>query len=99
MVIPSYTKVFFDLQEEGCTILQMEKNCRTHLEVMKGHKTQRMEDLKGLIAKDRELCDIMCTMPFSVDQHAVPSVKQLEAYRTYLDELTKEKVLWKSFSQ
>ncbi|XP_032437727.1 LOW QUALITY PROTEIN: protein regulator of cytokinesis 1-like [Xiphophorus hellerii] len=78
-------------KEEGCTILQMEKNCRTHLEVMKGHKTQRMEDLKGLIAKDRELCDIMCTTPFSVDQHAVPSVKQLEAYRTYLDELTKEK--------
>ncbi|XP_027888736.1 protein regulator of cytokinesis 1-like [Xiphophorus couchianus] len=78
-------------KEEGCTILQVEKNCRTHLEVMKGHKTQRMEDLKGLIAKDRELCDIMCTTPFSVDQHAVPSVKQLEAYRTYLDELTKEK--------
>ncbi|PWA30466.1 hypothetical protein CCH79_00015358, partial [Gambusia affinis] len=78
-------------EEEGCTILQMEKNCRTRLDVMKGHKTQRMEDLKGLIAKDRELCDIMCTTPFSVDQHAVPSVKQLEAYRTYLDELTKEK--------
>ncbi|XP_043980347.1 protein regulator of cytokinesis 1-like [Gambusia affinis] len=78
-------------EEEGCTILQMEKNCRTRLDVMKGHKTQRMEDLKGLLAKDRELCDIMCTTPFSVDQHAVPSVKQLEAYRTYLDELTKEK--------
>ncbi|XP_005809967.1 protein regulator of cytokinesis 1-like [Xiphophorus maculatus] len=78
-------------KEEDCTILQMEKNCRTHLEVMKGHKTQRMEDLKGLIAKDRELCDIMCTTPFSIDQHAVPSVKQLEAYRTYLNELTKEK--------
>ncbi|XP_014866594.1 PREDICTED: protein regulator of cytokinesis 1-like [Poecilia mexicana] len=78
-------------EEEGCTILQMEKNCRTRLEVMKGQKTQRMEDLKGLVAKDRELCDIMCTTPFSIDQHAVPSVKQLEAYRTYLDALTKEK--------
>ncbi|XP_008410251.1 protein regulator of cytokinesis 1-like [Poecilia reticulata] len=78
-------------EEEGCTILQMEKNCRTRLEVMKEQKTQRMEDLKGLVAKDRELCDIMCTTPFSIDQHAVPSVKQLEAYRTYLDVLTKEK--------
>ncbi|XP_014888414.1 protein regulator of cytokinesis 1-like [Poecilia latipinna] len=78
-------------EEEGCTILQMEKNCRTRLAVMKGQKTQRMEDLKGLVAKDRELCDIMCTTPFSIDQHAVPSVKQLEVYRTYLDKLTKEK--------
>ncbi|MEQ2197311.1 hypothetical protein XENOCAPTIV_027390, partial [Xenoophorus captivus] len=78
--------------EEGCTILQMEKSCRTRVEVMKGHKNQRMEELKGLAAKDCELCDIMCTTPFSIDQNSVPSVKQLETYRTYLDDLMKEKV-------
>ncbi|KAK5619479.1 hypothetical protein CRENBAI_013864 [Crenichthys baileyi] len=77
--------------EEGCTILQMEKNCRTRVEVMKGQKNQRMEELKGLAAKDCELCDIMCTTPFSIDQNSVPSVKQLETYRTYLDDLMKEK--------
>ncbi|XP_047243189.1 protein regulator of cytokinesis 1-like isoform X1 [Girardinichthys multiradiatus] len=77
--------------EEGCTILQMEKSCRTRVEVMKGHKNQRMEELKGLAAKDCELCDIMCTTPFSIDQNSVPSVKQLETYRTYLDDLMKEK--------
>lgn len=79
-------------EEEGCTILQLEKNCRTRLEMMKEHKKQRLEDLKGLVSKDRELCDIMCTTPFSIDQNSVPSVKQLEAYRAYLDDLTKEKV-------
>uniref|UniRef100_A0A3Q2QKD5 Protein regulator of cytokinesis 1 n=1 Tax=Fundulus heteroclitus TaxID=8078 RepID=A0A3Q2QKD5_FUNHE len=80
-------------EEEGCTILQMEKNCRTRVEVMKEHKRQRMEELEALVAKDRELCDIMCTAPFSIDQNSVPSVKQLKDYRAYLDHLTKEKEL------
>ncbi|KAM4553471.1 protein regulator of cytokinesis 1-like [Fundulus diaphanus] len=80
-------------EEEGCTILQMEKNCRTRVEVMKEHKRQRMEELEALIAKDRQLCDIMCTAPFSIDQNSVPSVKRLKDYRVYLDNLTKEKEL------
>ncbi|XP_023128588.2 protein regulator of cytokinesis 1-like isoform X2 [Amphiprion ocellaris] len=78
-------------EEEGCSMLQMEKNSRTRLEVMKEHKKQRMEEIKDLTAKDRELCDIMCTTPFSIDPNSVPSLKQLEAYRAYLDDLTKEK--------
>ncbi|XP_008287943.1 protein regulator of cytokinesis 1-like isoform X2 [Stegastes partitus] len=78
-------------EEDGCTMLQMEKNSRTRLEVMMEHKKQRMEELKGFTVKDRELCDIMCTTPFSIDHNAVPSLKQLETYRAYLDDLTKEK--------
>lgn len=79
-------------EEDGCSMLQMEKNCRTHLEVMKEHKKQRMEELKGLIVKDRELCDVMCTTPFCINQDSVPSLTQLESYRAYVDDLTKEKV-------
>lgn len=78
-------------EEEGCTILQLEKNNRTRLEVMKEHKKQRMEELKGLIVKDRALCDVMCSSVFCIDQDSVPSLKQLETYRAYVDELTKEK--------
>ncbi|KAK5867251.1 hypothetical protein PBY51_011761 [Eleginops maclovinus] len=78
-------------EEEGCTMLQTDKNSRTRLELMKEHKRQRMEELKGLVGKDRELCDIMCTTPFGIDQDAIPSLKQLEEYRAYLDALTKEK--------
>lgn len=74
-------------------MLQMEKNSRTRLEVMKEHKKQRMEELRGLVAKDRELCGIMCTSPFGIDQDAVPSLQQLKTYHTYLDNLTKEKAL------
>ncbi|KAL6106603.1 prc1 [Pungitius sinensis] len=78
-------------EEDGCTMLQMEKNSRTRLEVMKGHKKQRMEELKGLVSKDRELCAIMCTTPFCIDTDSIPSLKQLEAYHAYMDDLTKEK--------
>ncbi|XP_028305843.1 protein regulator of cytokinesis 1-like isoform X2 [Gouania willdenowi] len=78
-------------EEEGCTILQMEKDCRTRVEVMKEHKKQRMEDLKGLVTKDRELCDIMCSTPFSIDHTSVPSLKQLDEFRAYLDDLMEEK--------
>lgn len=78
-------------EEDGCTMLQMEKNSRTRLEVMREHKKQRMEELKALVAKDRELCDIMCTSPFCIDQECVPSLTQLEKFRTYLEDLTKEK--------
>uniref|UniRef100_A0A673C9G8 Protein regulator of cytokinesis 1-like n=1 Tax=Sphaeramia orbicularis TaxID=375764 RepID=A0A673C9G8_9TELE len=81
----------FEDEEDGCTMLQMEKNYRTKLEVMKEHKRQRLEELKRLTAKDCELCDIMCTTPFSINKNSLPSLTQLEAYRAYLDELTKEK--------
>lgn len=83
-------------EEEGCTMLQMEKNSRTRLEVMKEHKRQRMEELKGLVAKDQELCGIMCTTPFAIDHNSVPSLQTLKNYHAYLDDLTKEKV---NFSQ
>ncbi|XP_051236662.1 protein regulator of cytokinesis 1 isoform X2 [Dicentrarchus labrax] len=78
-------------EEDGCTMLQMEKNSRTRLEVMKEQKKKRMEELKGLVGKDRELCDIMCTTPFCIDQDSIPSLPQLETYRAYLDDQTKEK--------
>ncbi|CAJ1056501.1 protein regulator of cytokinesis 1-like isoform X2 [Xyrichtys novacula] len=78
-------------EEDGCTMLQIEKNSRTRLEVMKEHKRQRMEELKSLICKDRELCDIMCTTPFCIDHDSVPSLQQLESYHAYLKDLTKEK--------
>lgn len=94
----SYARLFADMfgrveeEEEGCTMLQMEKNSRTRLEVMKEHKKQRMEELKGLIAKDRELCGIMCTKPFGIEHDSVPSLQQLKNYHAYLDDLNKEKV-------
>ncbi|XP_057693587.1 protein regulator of cytokinesis 1-like isoform X2 [Corythoichthys intestinalis] len=78
-------------EEVGCTILQLEKYNRTRLEQLKEQKRQRMEDLRDIVAQDRELCDIMCTPALSVDLESVPSLKQLEDYHTHVVELTKEK--------
>ncbi|XP_019712553.1 protein regulator of cytokinesis 1-like isoform X4 [Hippocampus comes] len=78
-------------EEEGCTMLQLEKNNRTRLEQMKEQKRQRMDNLKSLVGKDRELCDIMCTTPFSIDRESVPSLKQLDDYRAHVNALTEEK--------
>lgn len=77
-------------------MLQMEKNSRTRLEVMKEHKRQRMVELKGLVDRDQELCGIMCTTPFSIDHNSVPSLQTLKNYHAYLDNLTKEKVNFRS---
>ncbi|XP_037538904.1 protein regulator of cytokinesis 1 [Nematolebias whitei] len=76
---------------DGRTILQLEKESRTHLEMLEKHKQERLKELKDLADKDHELCDIMCTTPFSIDKSAVPSVKQLESFRIYIDDLIKEK--------
>lgn len=73
-------------------MLQIEKNNRTRLEVMKEHKKKRMEELKSLIAKDRELCGIMCKAPFDIDLESVPSLQRLKTYKAYVEDLTKEKV-------
>ncbi|XP_034032076.1 protein regulator of cytokinesis 1-like isoform X2 [Thalassophryne amazonica] len=78
-------------EEDGCSILQLEKHNRTQVELMMEHKKQRLGELKDLISKDQELCDTMCTTPFNIDKDSVPSVSQLETYRAHLDDLTKEK--------
>ncbi|KFW92410.1 Protein regulator of cytokinesis 1, partial [Phalacrocorax carbo] len=77
--------------EEGCTILQMEKNLRTRVEVMLKQKRDRKQELKTLQEQDRDLCDILCTTPFCIDSNAVPSLEDLDRYRRHLASLTAEK--------
>ncbi|CAL8318518.1 unnamed protein product [Lota lota] len=78
-------------EEEGSTMLQLEKDRRTRLDVMRKHKEQRMDDLQALVQKDRELCDILCSTPFCIDRDRVPSVERLDGFRSYIDSLVTEK--------
>ncbi|XP_029523208.1 protein regulator of cytokinesis 1-like isoform X2 [Oncorhynchus nerka] len=78
-------------EDEGRTMLQLEKDIRSRLEVMMKQKSQRVKELKRLSKQDRELCDIMCSVPFCIDMDTVPSLGQLDSYRSYLNDLTKEK--------
>ncbi|XP_071610123.1 protein regulator of cytokinesis 1 isoform X2 [Heliangelus exortis] len=80
----------FEAEEES-TILQMEKNLRTRVEVMLKQKRERKQELKSLQEQDRDLCDILCTTPFGIDSNAVPSLEDLDRYRRHLAALTEEK--------
>ncbi|CAB1331844.1 unnamed protein product, partial [Coregonus sp. 'balchen'] len=54
-------------EDEGRTMLQLEKDIRSRLEVTMKQKSQRVKELKTLSEQDRELCDIMCSVPFCID--------------------------------
>ncbi|NXL27851.1 PRC1 regulator, partial [Glaucidium brasilianum] len=77
--------------EEDTTILQMEKNLRTHVEVLLKQKRDRKLELKTLQEQDQYLCNILCTTAFCIDSNAVPSREDLDRYRQHLASLAAEK--------
>lgn len=78
--------------EEESTILQMEKNLRTRVEVLQKQKRDRKQELKALQEQDRDLCDILCTALFSIDTGSVPSLEDLDRYRRHVASLNTLKV-------
>ncbi|XP_066525953.1 protein regulator of cytokinesis 1a isoform X2 [Hoplias malabaricus] len=79
------------LEDDGLTMLQLEKEIRTHLKVMLKQKTQRMNELKDLMQQDRELCDILCDNPYVINPDRVPSAQQLESYGQHIATRNQEK--------
>ncbi|NXD83909.1 PRC1 regulator, partial [Halcyon senegalensis] len=77
--------------EEDSTVLQMEKNLRTHVEVLLKQKRDRKQELKTLQDRDQSLCNILCTTPFCIGSKAVPSLEDLDQYRRHVACLTAEK--------
>ncbi|XP_053320362.1 protein regulator of cytokinesis 1 isoform X2 [Spea bombifrons] len=78
-------------EDDDSTILQLEKDLRTRVEVMLKQKKERMQELKLLKERDQELCDILCTSPFCIDCHSVPSLDELDQFRRHLAALATEK--------
>ncbi|XP_014106520.1 PREDICTED: protein regulator of cytokinesis 1 isoform X1 [Pseudopodoces humilis] len=76
----------FETEEES-TILQMEKNLRTRVEVLQKQKRDRKQELKALQEQDQDLCDILCTTLFSIDTGTVPSLEDLDRYRRHVASL------------
>ncbi|KAL2300887.1 hypothetical protein Nmel_013781 [Mimus melanotis] len=76
----------FETEEES-TILQMEKNLRTCVEVLQKQKRDRKQELKALQEQDRALCDILCTPLFNIDPNSVPSLEDLDRYRRHVASL------------
>ncbi|XP_063053098.1 protein regulator of cytokinesis 1a isoform X2 [Engraulis encrasicolus] len=77
--------------EDGCTMLQLEKDMRTRLKDMIQEKTQRIKDLTELREQDKDLCDILCSSLHAIDMDSVPSAQDLDAYRAHLATLREER--------
>ncbi|XP_027708016.1 protein regulator of cytokinesis 1 isoform X3 [Vombatus ursinus] len=82
--------VSFEEKEES-TILQIEKDLRTQVEVMLKKKKERMQELKLLQEQDQDLCEILCTKPYSIDRASVPSLQELDQFRQHLQALAETK--------
>ncbi|KAH1184164.1 protein regulator of cytokinesis 1 isoform X1 [Mauremys mutica] len=78
-------------EEEESTILQLEKDLRTRLEVMLKQKRERKQELKTLQERDQDLCDLLCMTPYSIDSNSVPSLEELDCFRRHLAALAAEK--------
>ncbi|XP_073509299.1 protein regulator of cytokinesis 1 isoform X2 [Phyllobates terribilis] len=80
-------------EDEESTILQVEKDLRTRVDVMLKQKKERMQELKQLKQRDQSLCDILCTPPYYIEGHPVPSLDELDQFRRHLAALSAEKDL------
>ncbi|XP_072348827.1 protein regulator of cytokinesis 1b isoform X1 [Scyliorhinus torazame] len=78
-------------EDEDCTMLQLEKDLRTRLEVLLKEKKERMLKLKCLKEQDEELCDILCRTVYPIDADTVPSLEQLDVFREHIASLNMEK--------
>nr|KAF6283536.1 protein regulator of cytokinesis 1 [Pipistrellus kuhlii] len=79
-------------KEEGePTILQLEKDLRTQVELMRKQKKDRKRELKLLTEQDQELCEVLCVPPYDIDSDAVPSLEELNQFRQHLATLRETK--------
>ncbi|XP_045680781.1 protein regulator of cytokinesis 1 isoform X2 [Phyllostomus hastatus] len=79
-------------QEEGePTILQLEKDLRTQVELMRKQKKERKRELKLLQEQDQELCELLCVPRYDIDGDAVPSIEELNQFRQHVAALRETK--------
>ncbi|KAM9067650.1 protein regulator of cytokinesis 1 isoform X4 [Sarcophilus harrisii] len=78
-------------EKEESTILQLEKDLRTRVELMLKKRKERMNELKLLQEQDQDLCEILCMTPYSIDNTSVPSLEELNQFRQHLETLAETK--------
>ncbi|XP_042571025.1 protein regulator of cytokinesis 1-like isoform X2 [Cyprinus carpio] len=78
-------------EEDGLTMLQLEKDLRTQAKMMLKEKSARQSELKSLIQQDQDLCDILCDDLFPIHPERVPSQQQLQNYRQHINARNQEK--------
>ncbi|KAM3828504.1 protein regulator of cytokinesis 1 isoform 2-T2 [Vipera latastei] len=81
-------------EEEEATILQLEKDLRTRVEVMLKQKRERRQELRALQERDQELAGLLGQAPYSggvVSSETVPTLAELDRFRRHLASLAAEK--------
>ncbi|XP_073688098.1 protein regulator of cytokinesis 1a isoform X2 [Garra rufa] len=78
-------------EEDGLTMLQLEKDLRTQVKMMLKEKSARQSELKSLVQQDQDLCDILCDDLFPIHPERVPSQQQLQNYRQHIKARNQEK--------
>lgn len=73
-------------------MLQQEKNIRTQREALLKEKAQRLQQLRALLDQDQDLCDVLCSVPYSIAADSVPSLEQLDSFRQHIANQSEEKV-------
>uniref|UniRef100_A0A4X2KFL9 Protein regulator of cytokinesis 1 n=1 Tax=Vombatus ursinus TaxID=29139 RepID=A0A4X2KFL9_VOMUR len=79
------------IEEEGITMLQLEKDLGIQLEVRLKQKEDRKRELKRLQEQDQAFCELLHTTPYSMDRASVPSLEELDQFRCYLARLAETK--------
>uniref|UniRef100_A0A8C1A9X1 Protein regulator of cytokinesis 1a n=2 Tax=Cyprinus carpio TaxID=7962 RepID=A0A8C1A9X1_CYPCA len=78
-------------EEDGLTMLQLEKDLRTQVKMMLKEKSARQSELKSLIQQDQDLCDLLCDDLFPIHPERVPSQQQLQNYRQHINARNQER--------
>lgn len=79
-------------EEKETTVLQLEKDLRTQVELMRKQKKERKQELKLLQEQDQELREILCMPPCDADCTSVPTLEELNLFRERVATLRETKV-------
>lgn len=78
---------------DSLTILQMEKDLRSHADTLSTQKQMRVQQLRQRLEADEKLCDCLGTTPFHIlPSCVVPTEQQLADLDKHIAELETEKV-------
>ncbi|KAM7330603.1 hypothetical protein ACRRTK_009792 [Alexandromys fortis] len=79
-------------EEKEITVLQLEKDLRTQVELMRKQKKERKQEFKLLQEQDQELCEILCLPLYDVESSSVPTLEELNRFRQRVATLKETKL-------
>ena len=76
----------------GLTVLQLEKDLRSRVELLNKEKQDRLRQMKQRTKVDQQLCDALSSVPYFIPPNSVPSEQQLAELEDHISGLEVEKV-------